>query len=55
MALKNIEFKQSFDRPAWIQDNLNAYRNKYVNGKILLDFYVRRQRNYGKKKSASKV
>lgn len=41
----NFESSKSLDRPAWIQNDLRAYKNKYVvrRGKfmILKDYYVK--------------
>jgi len=46
MVLKNylnIFFDASVHRPAWTQDNLEAYKNKYVNGKVKLNYYTKRK------------
>ncbi len=47
-----FENKDSINRPAWIQDDLHAYRHKHLNnGRILKDYYVKAYSKINKKAS----
>ena len=38
-------FSSSTERPAWLQNDLNAFNHKYDYGKIKIDYYKKRRQN----------
>jgi len=37
--MAKIQLSQSLNRPAWIQYDLGAFNHKYINGKVIKNYF----------------
>ena len=44
-AGRQLQFNTSLNRPAWLQEDWEAYNHKFFQGKIKIDYYKKRRQN----------
>jgi hypothetical protein len=43
---KEINFASSVNRPAWTQNDWDAYKHKHIFGSVIKDYYVKSKGKY---------